>query len=61
MNYIYDRSSNGKILSGSTQSEENMTIDEYAAYTSNTIKRSIESLSGKEIDMNMNIRNLAVR
>jgi hypothetical protein len=61
MNYIYDRSSNKKALSGSTQAEENMTIDEYAAYASSTIQRSIESLSGKEIDMNMNVRNLTVQ
>lgn len=38
-----------------------MTIDEYAAYASSTIQRSIESLSGKDINMNMNVRNLTVQ
>ena len=50
INYIYDRTSTGKILSGSNIDEDHMTIDDYAKYTTDTMKRSIEKLSGENIN-----------
>ena len=35
-----------------------MTIDDYASYTTNTMKRSIEKLSGENIDTDLSIKNL---
>lgn len=35
-----------------------MTIEEYASYTTNTMKRSIEKLSGENINTDLNINNL---
>lgn len=37
-----------------------MTIDEYAAYTTNTMKRSLEKLSGQFIDTDLNVKNLCL-
>lgn len=37
-----------------------MTIDDYAEYTANTMKRSLEQLSGKLIDTTLNVKNLCI-
>ena len=59
INYVYDKASTGVTITENIQEKDNMTIDEYAQYTAQTMKRSLEKLSGSYIDSNLNIRNIS--
>jgi hypothetical protein len=59
INYIYDHAS--QVVSSASWSKkdtDSMTIDEYANYTANTMKRSLEKISGQSIDTDLVTKSL---
>jgi hypothetical protein len=60
LNYVYNKASSGAIEKDVTETTDDMTIDDYASYTANTIKRSFEKLSGKFIDTSLSVRDLCL-